>query len=96
MPKAKLHWTQTPKGRKHMAALARRRIKEGSFGPASNKQAKKGALQNDKSEARIAPQVAYCFGHCEGFLQSYARSHSMAYTDLARRVGGLLGASAGG
>lgn len=102
MPRKKLHWTQTPEGRKR----ARSYLAKASRASARNrKKGKKvkisvkgldireikgngnGSRPGIKKENEV---VAYLFGQTEKAISDRARSAGVPYPVLARRVGKLL------
>lgn len=85
MPEEKKpHWTQTPKGKKKMAAMRR----SGAYRAAAKRAAQQ--RRNGGSSEQEENFVAYAFGRCQGFLAAYAESVGLSTTTLAYRVGELL------
>jgi hypothetical protein len=92
-----MHWTQTPKGRKIMAANARARHRAGGFSarPARSTRSK---TVTRRPRAALAPstglpndtQVAFALGHITSWITAYSSSQNLIAGALAERVGALL------
>ena len=74
----RVHWTQTPAGRKRMAEIA------------SNRR----TTPRGKVKASHAAQEAYAFGYTQAWLHSYAERTGIPVEALTGRVGALLQQSA--
>jgi hypothetical protein len=80
----KLHWTQTPEGRRRMALIARKGRKA-----LAKKNGKRPYTRHEAPEVdeRI---VVYALSHCETWLQVYANGVSVSAAALTSRVAELL------
>lgn len=73
---AKLHWTQTPRGRKIMSENARNRAQ------------KKVMVPNGSEDE--TNHISYLFGKVETIIELYGQSSRVPFSALASGVAGLL------
>lgn len=94
MPRAKkkLHWTQTPEGRKRAIRLLKKAAKARQRKAKETKRhvSKKPRAPETPGNATLDHHVAYAFGRTQGWIHAYAEAIGLAGGDLADRVGQLL------
>lgn len=81
------HWTQTVEGKKRLKRMVKR----------SWKVRRMGVKKATKEIPSVSQEsTAYCFGHCEAFIQAHAERTNTPFQSLAAEVGKLLQYGEGG
>jgi hypothetical protein len=90
MPRRKLHWTQTQRGRRIMRRNARRKHRLARETQTTAVVATKGAVRHEPEAPCLDTHVAYLFGKVETLVEYYASSNGLSYAALATGVSRLL------
>lgn len=86
----RIHWTQTPEGKKKLAANRKAKANGTYTKPSTARPSARPSHADKPAQEVPSDLLAYALGRVEGFLDAYCQSADLPYQVVATELGKVL------